>query len=74
LDLDESKKSELKQQLDEMFKKAKPLFRGYVDDRRNTDNAWMETECVSIHDDTGDLFQLFPLSSGDDAVDVCWVE
>lgn len=28
-------------------------FRGYVDDPRNTDNAWMETTCVNFHDTTG---------------------
>lgn len=24
-----------------------------MDDPRNTDNAWMETEAVNYHDDTG---------------------
>jgi ADP-ribose pyrophosphatase len=27
--------------------------RGYVDDPRNTDNAWMETVAFSFHDPTG---------------------
>ena len=29
------------------------LYAGYVDDPRNTDNAWMETVAVNFHDDTG---------------------
>ena len=28
---------------------------GYVDDPRNTDNAWMETVAFHFHDDTGEL-------------------
>ena len=27
--------------------------RGYVDDPRNTDNAWMETVAFSFHDPSG---------------------
>ena len=29
------------------------VFKGYVDDPRNTDNAWMETVAVNFHDDSG---------------------
>ena len=28
-------------------------FRGYVDDPRNTDNAWMETVAFNFHDPSG---------------------
>lgn len=31
------------------------LYRGYVDDFRNTDNAWIETVAMNFHDDTGEL-------------------
>jgi len=31
------------------FSRARILYRGYVDDRRNTDNAWMETTVSHIH-------------------------
>ena len=40
------------------------IFRGYVDDPRNTDNAWMETVAVNYHDNTGDSFAKFPLAIG----------
>jgi hypothetical protein len=29
------------------------IYIGYVDDPRNTDNAWMETVAYNFHDDTG---------------------
>ena len=29
------------------------VYKGYVDDPRNTDNAWMETVAVNFHDETG---------------------
>lgn len=38
-----------------LWKKGKELYRGYVDDPRNTDNAWMETVAFNFHDDGGIL-------------------
>ena len=33
---------------------ARPVYRGYVDDPRNTDNAWLETQAFHLHlEDTG---------------------
>ena len=29
------------------------MYAGYVDDPRNTDNAWMETVAYNFHDDSG---------------------
>jgi len=29
------------------------VYKGYVDDPRNTDNAWMETVAVNFHDESG---------------------
>ena len=49
------------------------LYRGYVDDPRNTDNAWMETVAVNFHDTSGDLFSSFKLKAGDDAGAVSWI-
>ena len=37
------------------------VYKGYVDDPRNTDNAWMETVAVNFHDDTGEIFSEFKL-------------
>lgn len=37
------------------------VYKGYVDDPRNTDNSWMETVAVNFHDDTGEVFNEFKL-------------
>ena len=50
------------------------LFCGAVDDHRNTDNAWMETAAVHVHDDTGDIFKHWAMTAGDDATGVRWIE
>ena len=41
--------------LEKLWKTGVELYRGYVDDHRNTDNAWMETVVVNFHDDKGIL-------------------
>lgn len=48
------------------------IFAGYVDDPRNTDNAWIETVAVNFHDDQGNLAASLPLKSGSDANAVQW--
>lgn len=50
------------------------VYKGYVDDAWNTDNAWMETEAVNYHDKTGEVMDLLPLEAGDDAEKVGWVD
>lgn len=37
---------------------ASLLYKGYLDDPRNTDNAWMEAEVWNFHYDIGDNFEL----------------
>jgi len=51
---------------------ARPVYQGYVDDPRNTDNAWMETSAVHYHcsDELGAMLQL---CAGDDADAVRWL-
>lgn len=41
------------------------LYRGYLDDPRNTDNAWVETEVWNFHYDLGDEFDLRLKGVGD---------
>ncbi|KAK3914420.1 ADP-ribose pyrophosphatase, mitochondrial [Frankliniella fusca] len=50
------------------------VYRGYVDDPRNTDNAWMETVASHFHDERGDSAGALPLEAGDDAVGVRWMD
>ena len=37
------------------------IYRGYTDDPRNTDNAWMETVAINYHDEDGSLTKPFKL-------------
>ncbi|EOD33848.1 hypothetical protein EMIHUDRAFT_229143 [Emiliania huxleyi CCMP1516] len=44
------------------------VYRGYVDDPRNTDNAWMETVAMHFHC-SPELGKMLALHAGDDAAD-----
>ena len=66
--------SELTQMVEEFFAGGEEVYKGYVDDPRNTDNAWMETVAFSFHDSTGSSVGKFPLHAGDDAASICWME
>ena len=49
------------------------IYRGYVDDPRNTDNSWMETVAYNFHDEDGRVFRNIILNAGDDARMVKWL-
>ena len=69
------KRAEIKASVNTLFASGgKDIYRGYVDDPRNTDNAWMETVAVNFHDADGTSFATIPLHAGDDAVGVKWVQ
>lgn len=51
----------------------KIVFTGYVDDPRNTDNAWMETTVVHTHL-SYQTIENMAISPGDDAQDFKWVD
>lgn len=61
-----------KESLEELWSCGKELYRGYVDDPRNTDNAWMETVVVNFHDAKG-LLKNVKLQAGDDATSLRWI-
>lgn len=63
---------DMEQKLGEFFKNGTVVYQGYVDDPRNTDNAWMETVAMHFHDEKGDVVGRFNLKSGDDAGEVAW--
>lgn len=50
------------------------IYSGYVDDPRNTDNAWMETVVYNFHDDYNNVVGNLKLSAGDDAGNVKWMD
>lgn len=47
------------------FAEADVVYQGYVDDPRNTDNAWMETDAYHLHIDNPP--ELIPADDADDA-------
>lgn len=59
--------------LNRLFANGVEVYRGYVDDPRNTDNCWMETVAMNFHDEDGTVFDKFKLKAGDDAAAVAWV-
>lgn len=50
------------------------IYSGYVDDPRNTDNAWIETTAYNFHDDSGDILKGIHFEAGDDAGNVKWLD
>ncbi|CAF1295785.1 unnamed protein product [Adineta ricciae] len=55
-----------------LFSNGHKLFESYVDDPRNTDNAWMESIAMHFHDETGQLTAKIDLNAGDDAEKAVW--
>lgn len=74
LDMDLSQKIKIQDMLTPFFSNGSEVYRGYVDDPRNTDNSWMETIAYNFHDEDGSVVGSFNLHAGDDAVGVCWVD
>ncbi|XP_017480381.1 PREDICTED: ADP-ribose pyrophosphatase, mitochondrial-like [Rhagoletis zephyria] len=75
LEMSPDQRKALQQQLKSFFNEenGKPIYSGYVEDPRNTDNAWMETVAVEFHDQN-DIFDKITLNAGDDAKGVRWVD
>ncbi|KAG5890719.1 hypothetical protein JTB14_026025 [Gonioctena quinquepunctata] len=77
LDNNEASKSQSErdiQMIKSFFKNGTTIYEGYVDDPRNTDNAWMETVAVNFHDEQGHQVGKFDLRAGDDAQNVQWMD
>lgn len=60
--------------IESFFAGGTEIYKGYVDDPRNTDNAWMETVAVNFHDEQGTIVAGFNLHAGDDAAKVKWMD
>ncbi|XP_050350488.1 ADP-ribose pyrophosphatase, mitochondrial isoform X2 [Nymphalis io] len=74
LEASESEKQIWKEKLENFFSGGIKIYSGYVDDPRNTDNAWMETVAYNFHDESGSIVSALKLQAGDDAVGVQWVD
>ena len=71
--MDSGERLKTKQLLDQVFDNAQLVYKGYVDDPRNTDNSWMETVAMLIVVDAT-VADKFKLSAGDDAGKVRWTK
>ncbi|XP_021359215.1 ADP-ribose pyrophosphatase, mitochondrial-like isoform X2 [Mizuhopecten yessoensis] len=74
LEMSEEKKDELDLAVNDLFLHGEEVYRGYVDDPRNTDNSWMETVALNFHDESGTGVSKIELNAGDDAVGVKWMD
>ncbi|XP_022101086.1 ADP-ribose pyrophosphatase, mitochondrial-like [Acanthaster planci] len=74
LDAPRKERKKIEKAVGELFKHGIEVYRGYVDDPRNTDNSWMETIAVNFHDGTGNSVGKFALHAGDDAGAVQWTD
>lgn len=74
LEKNSNEKSVINHQLDDFFSRGKEIYKGYVDDPRNTDNAWMETVAMHFHDESGETVGCLNFCAGDDAVGVKWLD
>jgi ADP-ribose pyrophosphatase len=70
---DPEAKAEFEQNIKQLFETGKIVYRGYVDDPRNTDNAWIETAAFHFHC-SEDLALRLHLEAGDDAAAVTWID
>lgn len=62
------------QKFKEFFNKGTLIYKGYVDDPRNTDNSWMETIVFNFHDEDDQFVGSLNLKSGSDAKQVQWID
>ncbi|XP_064456636.1 ADP-ribose pyrophosphatase, mitochondrial-like isoform X2 [Ornithodoros turicata] len=72
LSLTAQQRQELEQSLTQFFTNGTQVYKGYVDDPRNTDNSWMETIACNFHDE--DVTSRLALQAGDDAARVRWTD
>lgn len=54
---DKTNKAQLNDALNELGFIATMIYRGYIDDPRNTDNSWVEAEIWNFHYDKDDIFE-----------------
>ncbi|XP_014277142.1 ADP-ribose pyrophosphatase, mitochondrial isoform X2 [Halyomorpha halys] len=74
LEMSPDNKKSVEENLNNFFNQGITVYQGYVDDIRNTDNAWIETTAQNFHDKNGDVFGNMNLKAGDDAIGVSWLD
>ena len=61
IDMERDDKGNIKTMIKEHLALGIAVYKGYVDDPRNTDNAWVESHSINYHDSLGTSFANFPL-------------
>ena len=74
LEMSLDNKKVIEGKVDHFFSKGENVYQGYVDDIRNTDNAWIETTAQNFHDQSGEFVGHISLNAGDDAIGVSWLD
>lgn len=69
-----AEKEKLEKSMRKFFEQGEEIYKGYVDDPRNTDNAWMETVALNFHDQNNSVVGNIKLIAGDDARNVKWMD
>lgn len=67
-----NKMKELKSEVDKLFKNGTTIYKGWVDDPRNTDWAWMETVAVHFHIEEDSPIHNIELRPATDAIGAKW--
>ncbi|XP_059152108.1 transient receptor potential cation channel subfamily M member-like 2 isoform X2 [Physella acuta] len=65
-------KEEIEKGLADLSQSGVEVYRGYADDPRNTDNAWIETRVVNYHDKDGKVLQHVILKAREAVHAVTW--
>lgn len=78
-DYKDEEKTELERKMliklvNNFLKNGTDVYKGYSDDPRNTDNAWVEIVVKHFHDQTGEQVSAFPLEAGENFADVSWAD
>lgn len=73
-DMSQEEKKQMQTNLGIFFNAGIEVYKGYVDDPRNTDNAWMETVAMNFHDEKANFVGHMKLHAGDDAINVQWMD
>ena len=70
---DPAERAAFERDIEMLFRAGQQVYRGYVDDPRATDNAWMETTAFHFHC-SPEIGRRLPLKAGDDAGQVMWLD
>lgn len=57
------------EKIETAFLQSKHVFRGYFEDTRNSDNAWLEVDVVNVHETE---LASMKLEKGSEVVEVIW--